>query len=226
MSDPRKIRLIMHLRQAGITDTNVLSAIERVPRDHFIPPSFHDRAWEDEALPIGLGQTISQPFIVAYMTQGLELNDRQRVLEIGTGSGYQAAILSKLCRRVYTVERHRPLLHVAEQNFSDLKIRNVTAICADGMKGWADQAPFERIISTAAAADEPPQALLEQLSVGGILIIPVGGQGQTQILRRYQRESDEVYSKRDLIKVRFVPLLPDVPRGNSYSDMDLQELRA
>ncbi len=226
MSDPRKIRLIMHLRQTGITDTNVLSAIERVPRDHFIPPAFHDRAWEDEALPIGLGQTISQPFIVSYMTQNLELHDRQRVLEIGTGSGYQAAILSKLCRRVYTIERHRPLLHVAEQNFSDLKIRNVTAICGDGMKGWAEQAPFDRIISTAAASDEPPPALLEQLSIGGILIIPVGGQGQAQILRRYQRESEEVYSKRDLIPVRFVPLLPDVPRGNSYSDIDLQELRA
>ena len=162
----RKIRLIMKLRRCGITDTAVLSAIERVPREVFIPPMFHDQAYEDTALPIGCHQTISQPLVVASMTQELKVNDRHKVLEIGTGSGYQAAILAKLCRRVYSIERHKPLLMMAEQRFNELRVRNLTCKAADGMKGWIEQAPFDRIIVTAAASLEPPQALLDQLSIG------------------------------------------------------------
>ncbi len=224
--DSAKIRLIMSLREKGILDTNVLAAMERVPRDVFVSNAFKDRSYEDTALPIGLGQTISQPYIVAYMTEALEINDKHKVLEIGTGCGYQAAVLSKICRRVYTIERHRPLLHLAEQNFNALKIRNVTAIVGDGMKGWPDQSPFDRIIVTASSEQDAPAELLSQLSIGGILIVPIGAQGQTQILRKYVRQSDDVYSKRDLLPVRFVPLLPDVPRASEYSNEDLAELRA
>lgn len=222
--DSRKIRLIMTLRQAGIVDTKVLGAMERVPRDVFVPDAFKDRAYEDQALPIGLGQTISQPYVVAYMTAALELDPAQIVLEIGTGCGYQAAILAKLCRRVYTVERHKPLAEVAHKHFDDLKIRNVTSRCDDGMKGWPEAAPFDRVIVTAAAGDDPPKPLLDQLKIGGIMVVPVGGQGQGQVLRRYKRESEEVYSKIDLLPVRFVPLLPNVPKNSSYSREDLQEV--
>jgi protein-L-isoaspartate(D-aspartate) O-methyltransferase len=211
------IRLVMNLRNAGITDTAVLSAMERVPREIFIPKQMHDQAYEDIALPIGRGQTISQPFVVAFMTQALELDDRMKVLEIGTGSGYQACILAKLCRRVYTIERHKPLLEGAEHIFNELKLRNITAIVGDGMKGWPQQAPFDRIIVTAGAADKPPQALLDQLSIGGIMIIPVGKNGQ-QVLRRYKKESDEAYAVKDLLPVRFVPLLPDIARSSEQAD--------
>jgi len=214
VQNSKKIRLIMHLRQSGIMDTNVLSAIERIPREQFIHDKQADIAWDDIAVKIACGQTISQPFVVAKMTEALELTDRHKVLEIGTGSGYQACILSKLCRRVYTIERHKPLLEGAEKMFADLHIRNITAICADGMKGWPkihgiDQAPFDRIIVTAAAREAPPTALIDQLVVGGIMIIPVGPPGE-QALRRYYKESDEVFSYRDIMPVRFVPLLPNI----------------
>ncbi len=210
----KRIRLIMDLRNKGITDTNVLSAIERVPRDEFVPAHSQDQAWEDMALPIGLGQTISQPFVVATMTQALKLSDRDKVLEIGTGCGYQAAVLARLCRRVYTIERHKHLSKDAEKRMEGLRIRNVTAIAADGMKGWPtisgiDQAPFDKIIVTAAARSKPPQALLDQLKIGGLMIIPVGESG-AQILKLYRKESEEAYSVRDVMPVRFVPLLPDV----------------
>jgi protein-L-isoaspartate(D-aspartate) O-methyltransferase len=210
----KRIRLIMDLRTKGITDTRVLSAIERVPRDVFVPPQALDQAWEDIALPIGLGQTISQPFVVAAMTQALEMSDRDKVLEIGTGCGYQCAVLAHLCRRVYTIERHKDLLRDAERRFDQLKLRNVTAIAADGMKGWPringiDQAPFDKIIVTAAAREKPPQALLDQLEVGGIMIIPIGEAG-AQMMRRYKKEAPDTFSVRDLMPVRFVPLLPDV----------------
>lgn len=151
-----RIRLIMKLRNAGITDTKVLAAMETVPRDFFVPPAVQSQAWDDIALPIGQGQTISQPFVVASMTAALKLSDRDKVLEIGTGCGYQSAVLAKLCRRVYTIERHKPLLEEAEKRFDQLKVRNITAIAGDGMKGWPtingiDQAPFDKIIVTAAA---------------------------------------------------------------------------
>ena len=208
----RKIRLIMKLRKAGITDTSVLAAIERVPREAFILPTFHDQAYEDIALPIGLGQTISQPLVVANMTQELKLNDRHKVLEIGTGSGYQAAILSKLCRRVYSIERHRQLLKIATDRLYNLRLRNITCKAADGMKGWIEQAPFDRIIVTAAAGSEPPQALLDQLSIGGIMIMPMGREKSCQFIYRITRESEEDYNLEQLMPVRFVPLLPEVAK--------------
>jgi len=217
----KRIRLIMDLRTKGITDTKVLSAIERVPREEFVPYQALDKAWEDIALPIGLGQTISQPYVVAAMTQALELSDRDKVLEIGTGCGYQAAVLSHLCRRVYTIERHKNLLTDAEARLEFLKIRNITALAADGMKGWPkmngiDQAPFDKIIVTAAAREKPPQALLDQLKVGGILVIPVGESG-AQVLKRYKKETEETLVVRNMMPVRFVPLLPDV--SNEANDM-------
>ncbi len=210
-----RIRLIMHLRKMGITDMNVLAAMEKVPRDYFVPDAAKPQAWEDIALPIGRGQTISQPYVVASMTAALQLNDRDKVLEIGTGCGYQTAILAKLCRRVYTIERHKPLSDEAQKRFDDLKIRNVTAIAADGMKGWPtingiDQAPFDKIIVTAAARGKPPKALLDQLKVGGIMVIPVGDTDDGQVLRRYKKETEEATAIKDLMDVRFVPLLPDI----------------
>ena len=228
--ESRKIRLIIQLRQAGITNTEVLSAIERTPRDLFVPHHFETHAYEDQAVPIGLGQTISQPFIVATMTDVLDVEKSQSVLEIGTGSGYQAAVLSRLCRRVYTIERHRPLLELAEKRFNELKLRNITSLAADGMKGWPNVAgnenSFDRIIVTASVDGDPPVALMAQLKIGGIMIIPVGGQGQNQILRKYKKESEDVYAIQNLLPVRFVPLLPDVPRSNSYSSAELEELTA
>lgn len=208
----------MTLRTAGIHDTDVLGAIERVPREHFIPDAMMDQAYEDIAVPIGLGQTISQPFVVAKMTEALEVTNKHKVLEIGTGTGYQACVLSKICRRIYTIERHKPLYEIAEHNFKELGTRNVTAICADGMKGWPkihgiEQAPFDRIIVTAAAREKPPAALIDQLNVGGIMIIPVGGPGE-QVLKRIKKEADDTYSMQDIMPVRFVPLLPDVAKAD------------
>ena len=219
----KRIRLIMELRNQGITDTEVLSAIERIPRDYFVPEYSKDQAWDNIALPIGLGQTISQPYIVAFMTQALKLSDRDKVLEIGTGCGYQAAVLSHLARRVYTIERHKNLLKDAEMRFNDLNLRNITAIAADGMKGWPringiDQAPFDKIIVTAAARDKPPQELIDQIKIGGMMIIPVGVLGE-QTLKLYKRESEDTYAVRDIQAVRFVPLLPDV--SNEKNDMNM-----
>jgi protein-L-isoaspartate(D-aspartate) O-methyltransferase len=202
----------MYLRNKGITDTTVLSAIEKIPRDTFIPAALHDQAYEDIALPIGSGQTISQPYVVAKMTQSLELSDRDKVLEVGTGSGYQACILSKLCRRVYSIERYKNLLVNAEKKFAELNIHNITALCGDGMQGWPQQAPFDKIIVTAAARSAPPDELLNQLKVGGILIIPVGSNGN-QTLKSYKKESDETFAVKDISPVRFVPLLPDVAKA-------------
>jgi protein-L-isoaspartate(D-aspartate) O-methyltransferase len=206
----RKIRLIMALRRAGIFDTAVLNAVERIPREDFVPEAFHDQSYEDKALPIGQGQTISQPQIVAMMTQALQVTPRHKVLEIGTGSGYQAAVLSRLARRVYTIERHRPLLQEAEQRFAKLRIHNITSISGDGMKGWPAQAPFDRIIITAAAA-ELPETLLAQLAVGGIMVLPVGPERGDQELFKLRRTEEGIESEK-LCDVRFVPLLPGVPQ--------------
>ncbi len=211
----RKKQLIDHLRSvSGISDERVLSAIESIPRERFVLEASELLAWEDTALPIAEGQTISQPTVVAKMTEALELSDRDKVLEIGTGSGYQACILAKLCRRVYTIERHRPLHLSSEKLFKELGLRNITTLCADGMKGWPPihgiyQHPFDKIIVTCAARNEPPPALLDQLRVGGILVIPVGPPGE-QMLKRYRRETVETYSSHNIMEVRFVPLLPDV----------------
>ncbi len=221
---PRKIRLIMKLRKAGITDTAVLGAIERVPREAFIPEMFQDQAYEDMALPIGRGQTISQPLVVAMMTQELKIEPRMKVLEIGTGSGYQAAILSRLCRRVYSIERHKPLLEVAERLLSKtLRIHNLTVKAGDGMKGWIEQAPFDRIIVTAAARSEPPQALLDQMAIGGIMIIPMGPDKASQYLYRIIRHEDG-YSCERLMSVRFVPLLPHIAKNTPVEEGDEVEM--
>lgn len=221
-----KIRLIMHLRRHGITDTAVLGAIERIPREEFVPELFFDQAYEDRALPIGLGQTISQPLVVATMSQALELNDRMKVLEIGTGSGYQAAILSKLCRRVYTMERHRPLLDIAEQRFKNMGVRNITTLVGDGMKGWPVQAPFDRIIVTAAAHGEAPRDLMKQLAMGGIMVVPVGPDGTAQNLLKYTRVAEDEFTAQELLPVRFVPLLPDVAEESMDMEPDINKLLA
>jgi protein-L-isoaspartate(D-aspartate) O-methyltransferase len=207
-TDPRLIRLIMALRNQGIKDTAVLAAIERVPRALFINPALASRAYADQALPIECGQTISQPYIVAYMTEKLELNDRLKVLEVGTGSGYQAAVLSHLCRRVYTIERYRTLLREAEKRFSKLRITNITSMVGDGLKGWPAQAPFDRIIVTAAAG-ETPQELAKQLRTGGKMIFPLKTDNQTQMLVLLEK-TDDGYTQKPLIPVRFVPLVAGV----------------
>ena len=205
----RKIRLIMRLRRAGIGDTNVLSAIERIPREAFVPDSFLDQAYEDRTLPIGHGQTLSQPRVVALMTQALEIDRRIKVLEIGTGSGYQAAVLSRLCRRLYTIERHRELQCTAERRFQALRLHNITARLGDGAKGWPEQAPFARIIVTAAAAGIP-ESLVDQLAPGGIMVVPVGRPGVDQTLLRVTRNEDGFHEE-VLGGVRFVPLLEGLP---------------
>ena len=203
-----KIALIMQLRKQGITDARVLSAIERVPREAFVSKHFQDRAYENNPLPIECGQTISQPYIVAFMCAAAEIEERDRVLEIGTGSGYQAAVLSHLCRRVYTIERHPPLHKIAETRLRDMGYDNVTTLLGDGMKGWEAQAPFDSIILT-AAGEEIPDILKNQLKVGGVLVAPVGGINAIQSLRRLRRTEDG-FEEEDLLEVRFVPLLEGV----------------
>jgi protein-L-isoaspartate(D-aspartate) O-methyltransferase len=208
---PKVLRLLMELRGLGITDARVLGAIERVQREAFIPAAFRDQAWENVALPIGQAQTISQPLVVALMTQALEAGERHKVLEIGTGSGYQAAVLAKLCRRVFTMERHRPLLKEAEKRFAELKIHNITTRFGDGSRGWPEQAPFDRIMIT-AAAPEVPQVLLDSLAEGGFLVAPVGEERRGQQLVRIRRR-DGVLITEDLGPVRFVPLVAGLPRN-------------
>jgi protein-L-isoaspartate(D-aspartate) O-methyltransferase len=208
-TDAARIRLILGLRRAGITDAAVLAAIETVPRERFVPETFRDQAWEDVALPIGLGQTISQPRVVAMMTEALRVTRRHRVLEIGTGSGYQAAVLAKLCRRLYTIERHPALLARAEAILKELGVTNVVTRAGDGMAGWPELAPFDRIIVTAAPR-EAPKPLLDQLSPeGGVMVIPMGGSAESQHLWRITRRG-EAYDSERLAAVRFVPLLPGV----------------
>jgi len=198
----------MQLRRSGVTDTAVLAVIERLPRELFVPRSFLDQAYEDMALPIGSGQTISQPLVVAMMTQALELHDRLKVLEIGTGSGYQAAVLSRLVRRVYTIERHRALLHEAEARFTQLGFHNITTRAGDGTKGWPEQAPFDRILVTAAADGDIPKTLTDQLALGGIMIVPLGNDRRDQRVYRVRR-TETGLQREELWPVRFVPLLPE-----------------
>jgi protein-L-isoaspartate(D-aspartate) O-methyltransferase len=208
--EARKMQLVMSLRNQGVRDMKVLEAIEKVPRELFVNDVFKDQAWDDSALPISCGQTISQPFIVGFMTDRLKVNDRHKVLEIGTGSGYQAAVLSHLCRRVYTIERYRALAKEAEERFKTLKLSNITQMIADGSKGWPQQAPFDRIIVT-AAAKEAPQALVNQLAVGGIMIIPLEDRPGKQDLYRITR-TEEGYETEHLLPVRFVPLVEGLAR--------------
>jgi protein-L-isoaspartate(D-aspartate) O-methyltransferase len=211
LPDPRLIQLVMTLRGGGITSKDVLAAIERTPRDLFVPERFNDQAFDDRALPIDCGQTISQPYIVAHMTQALELGERMKVLEIGTGSGYQAAVLARLARRVYTVERYRTLLKEAEARFAALRLSNIVTRHGDGSKGWPEQAPFDRIIVT-AAAPERPDVLLEQLKPGGICVAPVNVEGRQVLVRFDKDEAGEIAETR-LMDVRFVPLVKGEARS-------------
>ncbi|MCT8328570.1 protein-L-isoaspartate(D-aspartate) O-methyltransferase [Albidovulum sediminis] len=201
----RKMRFLYALRSRGVTDPRVLSAMERIDRGLFVKGLFAERAYEDTPLPIACGQTISQPSVVGLMTQALDAGPRDKVLEIGTGSGYQAAILSQIARRVYTVERHRRLVREAQEVFDALDLTNITAIAADGSRGLPEQAPFDRIIVTAAAED-PPGPLLAQLREGGIMVLPVGQSDTVQSLIRVTRTAAG-YDYDELRPVRFVPLV-------------------
>ena len=207
--DDRRVRiaeLILRLRRAGVTDQRVLSAVETVPRETFVPAESHDQAYAERALPIDCGQTISAPVIVGMMTTALDIGDRDRVLEVGTGTGYQAAILAKLARRVYTIDRFRTLVAAAESRFKTLKLSNITTMVGDGMNGWPEQAPFDRIIVT-AAGETVPEALKKQVRVGGVIVMPVGPQDGIQRLLRLER-TDSGFEEKVLADVRFVPLIP------------------
>jgi protein-L-isoaspartate(D-aspartate) O-methyltransferase len=214
--DPRPIELVMTLRKQGITDARVLSAIERTPRELFVEPPFTHAAYENTALPIPCGQTISQPYVVAISTEALELGPEMRVLEIGTGSGYQAAVLSALCRRVYTIERHKPLLREAEARFKALKLENVVTRHGDGYKGWPEQAPFDRILLTAAVTQIPP-IVTEQLKTGGIMVAPLGPpaagdlESISQLLTKMIRNETGL-KQEALIPVVFVPMVRGLPQ--------------
>jgi protein-L-isoaspartate(D-aspartate) O-methyltransferase len=208
--EERRAKLVLSLRSQGVGDPAVLTAIEQTPRDLFTPDLFQERAYEDSALPIACGQTISQPYIVGLMTQALAIEPRARVLEIGTGSGYQTAVLSRLSRLVYTVERYRTLLREAEARFKLLKLPNVITRFGDGGDGWPEQAPFDRILVTAAAPGEP-KTLLAQLKPSGVLVAPVG-RGAVQLLKRYVGDGAGGFKEDILCEVRFVPLLDGVAR--------------
>jgi len=220
MTDPRVIQLIMTLRRQGIDDQRVLGAIERTPRDVFVDEPFAHRAYDNSALPIACGQTISQPYVVAYVTQELKLEPQMRVLELGTGSGYQAAVLAPLCRRVYTIERHKPLLREAEARLKALKLDNVVTRHGDGFDGWPEQAPFDRILLSAAVG-EVPVNLTEQLKPGGWLIAPVGSVPKSddfllsasfsQYLTKIIRDETGIRQE-ELIPVMFVPMVTGVPQ--------------
>ena len=206
----RKMQFLYALRSRGVTNAAVLTAMENIDRAPFIKGYFAERAYEDMPLPIACGQTISQPSVVGLMTQALEVTPRDTVLEVGTGSGYQAAILSQLARRVYTVDRHQRLVREAREVFDSLGLTNVTAFTADGSFGLPDQAPFDRILVTAAAED-PPGPLLAQLKVDGIMVLPVGQSDAVQHLIRVRR-TPEGLEYDELRPVRFVPLIEGVAR--------------
>ena len=199
-------KLILELTKNGINDLRVLKCIEEIPRSIFIESSIKSKSNLNIALPIECGQTISQPLVVAFMSQSLDLNKKIRVLEIGTGSGYQTSILSKLARFVYTIERHETLKKIAESKFKDLGFKNIFCKHADGGLGWIDQAPFDRIIVT-ASAPEIPMTLLKQLNNNGIMIIPIGEDNNDQILTLVRKNNEGYVFKSSLMKVRFVPLL-------------------
>jgi protein-L-isoaspartate(D-aspartate) O-methyltransferase len=207
--DDRRTRvagLILRLRRAGITDQRVLSAIESVPRDVFVPAESREDAYAERALPIDCGQTISAPVIVGMMTSALDPGPRDRVLEIGTGTGYQTAVLARLVARVFTIERFRTLVAAAESRFRTLRLANITPLVGDGTGGWPEQAPFDRIIVT-AAGESVPETLLRQLRPGGVMVMPVGPQDGVQKLLRIERTASGV-TETALADVRFVPLIP------------------
>ena len=202
-----RMEFLLQLRKRGIQDTRVLRALETVPRERFVEESQQELAFADQALPISCGQTISQPYVVAAMTEALEVGPHHRVLEIGTGSGYQAAILARLAWEVVTIERYRTLAQTARARLAALGLNNVTVTVGDGTKGDPERAPFDRIIVTAATPQIPPP-LLEQLAPDGILIAPIGPTGGVQQLVRLHKKKDGTIEERSLMTVRFVPLIP------------------
>ncbi len=207
-SDERvgRMEFQLQMRQRGIADTAVLRAIDEVPREYFVPSDYSTLAYADHALPIACGQTISQPYIVAYMTEQLEVRSHHRVLEIGTGSGYQAAVLSRIAREVVTVERYRTLAEAARGRIETLGFPNVEIIVGDGMAGVSDERAFDRIIVT-AAADQVPQPLVNALVEGGIMVFPLGPASGAQHLVKLTKTHDGI-AREELLAVRFVPLLP------------------
>ena len=209
--DVERMEFQLALRQRGISDQAVLRAMEDVPRENFVAPGFVESAYADQALPIECGQTISQPFVVAYMTEQLEVGREHRVLEIGTGSGYQAAVLSRLAGEVVTVERYRTLADMARGRLNALGYSNVTVRVGDGMAGAPDLAPFDRIMVT-AAAEEVPEPLVVQLAQAGKMVLPVGPRHDAQYLVKLTKQPDGGLTREELIAVRFVPLLPGQAR--------------
>ena len=208
VTDDRETRMefLLTLRRRGIADQAVLRAMDEVPREHFVEGEFSDAAYADQALPIACGQTISQPYVVAYMTEALGVKPQHRVLEVGTGSGYQAAVLSRPAREVVSIERYRTLADTARLRLKTLGYDYVEVIVGDGLAGAPVRAPFDRIIVT-AAAETVPQALVDQLAEGGVMILPLGPHGGTQELIRLTKTAGEL-KRENLIAVRFVPLLP------------------
>src|SRR5262245_29278974 len=199
------MQFLLELRRRGIADVAVLRALDEVPREHFVETRFADAAYADQALPIACGQTISQPYVVAYMTEQLGVRPEHKVLEIGAGSGYQAAVLSRLAREVVSVERYRTLATAAHARLAALGYQNVEVIVGDGLAGAPDRKPFDRIIVT-AAAETVPDALVEQLADGGVMLLPLGPHGGTQHLVKLTKTSEGL-EREQLIAVRFVPLL-------------------
>jgi protein-L-isoaspartate(D-aspartate) O-methyltransferase len=206
-ADVGRMEFQLALRRRGISDQAVLRAMDEVPREHFVTREFVDSAYVDQALPIACGQTISQPYVVGYMTEQLELEPRHRVLEIGTGSGYQAAVLSRIAREVVSIERYRTLATTARERLKTLGYDNVTVLTGDGFAGAPDRAPFDRIIVT-AAAEEVPEALIEQLAAGGKMVLPLGPRDGTQYIVKLTKTESGGVTRENLIPVRFVPLLP------------------
>jgi protein-L-isoaspartate(D-aspartate) O-methyltransferase len=204
------MEFLLGLRRHGIMDAGVLRAMDEVPREHFVAASHADVAYADQALPIACGQTISQPYVVAYMTERLAVAPEHRVLEVGTGSGYQAAILSRLCREVVSIERYRTLAEAARIRLATLGYTNVEVVVGDGLIGAPDKAPFDRIIVT-AAAEEVPQALVDQLGEGGIMVLPLGPHNDAQVIVTLTKTKQGLV-RENLIGVRFVPLLPGKAR--------------
>jgi protein-L-isoaspartate(D-aspartate) O-methyltransferase len=205
-----RMQFLLALRKRGITDSTVLRAMDEVPREHFVENAFADNAYADQALPIACGQTISQPYVVAYMTEELGVQSDHRVLEVGTGSGYQAAVLSRLAREVVTVERYRTLAEAARARLATLGYRNVEVRVGDGLAGVPEGAPFDRIMVT-AAAETVPEALVQQLAEGGVMVLPLGPHSGTQQLVKLTK-GEQGIKQEDLIGVRFVPLLPGTAR--------------
>jgi len=205
-ADVERMEFQLTLRRRGISDQAVLRAMDEVPREHFVTAEFADSAYADQALPIACGQTISQPYVVGYMSEQLALEPQHRVLEIGTGSGYQAAVLSRLAREVVSIERYRTLVETARERLKTLGYENVVILVGDGFAGAPERAPFNRIIVTAAAEEIPP-ALVEQLADGGKMLLPLGPLRGTQHLVKLTKSADGTLSREDLIAVKFVPLL-------------------